>query len=60
MPIELEPDALQRRVDAQTRDRVAQRHPGAQYGFAVVKEGAPQRSTNGPQCAESEQASHES
>lgn len=60
MPIDLEPDALQRRADAQTRDRVAQRIPGAEYGIAVVTEGAPQRSLNEPKCAEREKAAHES
>lgn len=60
MPIELEPDALQRRADALTRARVAQLIPGAEYGFAAVTEGAPQRSLNEPQCAEREKAAHES
>lgn len=35
MPIELEPDSLQRRADAQTRARVAQRLPGVEYGIAT-------------------------
>ena len=60
MPAVADPDVMQRRADQCMRGRLAQRVGATEYGYAVVMEGAPQRSLNDEQCAQSENAAHES
>jgi hypothetical protein len=59
MPAVADPDAMQRRADQFMRGRLAQRDGDTEYGYAVVMEGAPRRSLNDEQCAQSEKETHE-